>query len=413
MKWIRIILIICLISLFVGCSMSLANSAWPKAFQNLKNTGASPYSSFVDLMGIAWQYTGAGWFTSPIVGPDGTIYFGSQSPNYLYAVNPDGTLKWKYQLPDYVYSIPAVDSNSVVYVGCVDDYLYALNSDGTLKWKYLTGGDIRTAITIDSNNVIYFGSSDDYLYALNPDGTLKWKYQMEHTDVMEYGCPAIDSNGIVYFTRSSGTSPYSVILYTINSDGTLKWKVTIVSGNYAKSSSPILDEVNNQIYIVVPEAGYLYCYDFDGNQKWTVQTHSALVYAGLAFSGQYLYCTDDDSGYGHNIVNIIKVDINGNKIKTLTLDDGSDESIKSAPVLDSNSDLYIQYDNKLYITNNNLNIMEQIGLKTRHNSSFTSCAITEDGTVYVVVDNTLYAIKPFEIQGVLSFSLPGRLIRAQ
>ena len=426
MKWVRIILIICLISLIAGCSMSLANSAWPKAFQNLDNTSLSPYnSSFINLMGIAWQYTGEavhreGYFTSPIIGPDGTIYLGSERPNYLYAINPDGTLKWRYQLFDtdynnygYVYSVPAIDSNGVIYIGCKDGYLYAINSDGTLKWKYLTGDNVGTAVVIDSNNIIYFGSSDDYLYALNPDGNLKWKYQMEHTDIMEYGCLAIDSNGIVYFTRSSGTGPYSIILYAINSDGSLKWKITIVSGYITTNSSPVLDEANNQIYIIVPEAGYLYCYDFDGNQKWTLQINQSNNNVGTpsvaAFSGQYLYLVDDDA---YDIHNIIKVDVNGNKIKTLTLNDGSNEKIHCSPVLDSNENLFIQYDNKLYIISSDLEIMKQVGLKFKDNYMPTSSAIAEDGTIYVVVDNTLYAIKPFKIQGVLDFSLPGRLIRA-
>ena len=415
MKWIKIILIICLINLIAGCSMSLANSAWPKAFQNLENTSLSPYSPpFINLMGIAWQYTiqspSSTFFSSPIIGTDGTVYLGSIIPgdSGLYAFNPDGTLKWKYSVSNHTYT-PAIDSNNIIYFGSENGYFYAFNPDGTLKWKYSVENGVVTSPAIDSNNIIYFGGNDNYFYALNPDGTLKWKYELENTDVGGYGGPAIDSNNIIYYAATSGTGPYSVILYAINSDGTLKWKTTIASSAYYMTS-PVLDETNKQIYVVVPEAGYLYCYDFDGNQKWTVQISSANTSSGIAFSGQYLYCVDEDKNTIHSL---IKVDTNGNKIKTLFLDDGSNESIKSYPILDSNENLYIQYDNKLYITNNNLEIIIQIGLKLHDGYPSTSSAIAEDGTVYVVVDNTLYAIKPFKIQGVLDFSLPGRLIRAQ
>ncbi len=43
---------------------------------------------------LKWSYaTGGGIYSSPAVGPDGTIYVGSRDFS-LYAINPDGTLKW-------------------------------------------------------------------------------------------------------------------------------------------------------------------------------------------------------------------------------------------------------------------------------------------------------------------------------
>ncbi|MEM4229483.1 MAG: PQQ-binding-like beta-propeller repeat protein, partial [Thermoproteota archaeon] len=85
---------------------------------------------------------------------------------YLYALNPDGTLKWKYQTGGYVYSSPSIGSDGTIYFGSYDSHLYALNPDGTLKWKYKTGDYVYSSPAIGSDGTIYFGSGDGCLYAI-------------------------------------------------------------------------------------------------------------------------------------------------------------------------------------------------------------------------------------------------------
>ena len=48
---------------------------------------------------LKWVLNFGGWnvFSSPAIGPDGTIYVGSEDQK-LYAVSPDGTVKWDFQL---------------------------------------------------------------------------------------------------------------------------------------------------------------------------------------------------------------------------------------------------------------------------------------------------------------------------
>ena len=52
---------------------------------------------------LRWVFeTDGTWIeTSPVVGPDGVIYFGSRN-SYFYAVNPNGTLKWRYLTGDSI-----------------------------------------------------------------------------------------------------------------------------------------------------------------------------------------------------------------------------------------------------------------------------------------------------------------------
>ncbi|MEO0112254.1 MAG: PQQ-binding-like beta-propeller repeat protein [candidate division WOR-3 bacterium] len=152
--------------------------------------------------------------SSPAIGNDGTIYFGSIDC-FLYALNPDGKLKWKFKTDGKVFSSPAIGNDGTIYFGSHDNFLYALNPDGTLKWKFETGSGVFSSPAIGNDGTIYFGSDDYFLYALNPDGNLKWKFK---TGSSIYSSPAIGNDGTIYF----GSDDH--FLYALNPDGKLKWK---------------------------------------------------------------------------------------------------------------------------------------------------------------------------------------------
>lgn len=83
---------------------------------------------------VKWTFTtDAEVISSPCIGLDGVIYFGSNDKN-LYAVNPDGSLKWKFQTGGEVISSPAISENGIVYVGSKDNKIYAIYPDGTQYW---------------------------------------------------------------------------------------------------------------------------------------------------------------------------------------------------------------------------------------------------------------------------------------
>jgi outer membrane protein assembly factor BamB len=128
--------------------------------------------------------------SSPAIAEDGTIYVGTdpygafgQFPvpvdTSFWAVNPDGTIKWSFDTLDGVESSPAIGHDGTIYFGSYDKHLYAVTDEGyqgTLKWKFLTGGVVDGSPAVDGDGVIYFGSRDATVYALNPDGTIKWTF---------------------------------------------------------------------------------------------------------------------------------------------------------------------------------------------------------------------------------------------
>jgi outer membrane protein assembly factor BamB len=220
--------------------------------------------TITNLGTLKWRYHTSDYreiISSPAIGSDGTIYFGSLNDT-LYALNPDGTLKWSYSTNGDIYSSPAIGSDGTIYFGSYDNYLYALNPDGTLKWRYHAGTSIHTSPAIGTDGTIYFGQMyGEYRHgefnALNPDGTLKWQYT---TNCDIYSSPSIGPDGTIYFgTFSMENETY---LYAFNPDGTIKWRYPLVNIR----SSPVIGP-DGTIYFVAWDY-HLYALNPDGTLRW-------------------------------------------------------------------------------------------------------------------------------------------------
>ena len=176
-----------------------------------------------------WNFTnpnpveGVDSFTSPTIGPDGTIYV-SDVGFHVFAFNPDGIVKWQLATHGEVVGPPAVAPDGTVYVE-IDDppptgscqqalnkCLVALNPDGTIKWGLFSYGEFNSP-AVGSDGTVYIDSS-----AVSPDGTVKW------LSPGMFGSPSIGPDGTIYGSGEGG-------LNSINPDGTLRWQFPIERPN--------------------------------------------------------------------------------------------------------------------------------------------------------------------------------------
>lgn len=160
---------------------------------------------------VRWSFeTGGMLESSPVIGSDGTIYFGSNDGK-LYALDPsadsDGErLKWVHDFGYRSVSSPAIGSDGTVYAGSHGGVLYALNPDAAddhdrVRWQYGTGDWIASSPAIGPDGTVYVGSHDGKLHAVSPDGGLKWTQNMGDWVVSS---PAIGADGTLYVGSLDG-----------------------------------------------------------------------------------------------------------------------------------------------------------------------------------------------------------------
>jgi outer membrane protein assembly factor BamB len=203
---------------------------------------------------VKWTYSVAGgnFFSSPAIGPDGTIYVGTGDAKSIHALYPNGTLKWVFYTNHVVYSSPAIGDDGIVYCGSHDTYLYALYpNNGTLKWKYQTGNWIRVSPCIGDDGTIFVVSLDGYLHAVLPNGTMKWK-----TNVGAGTSPIYGWNDTIYCGSGS--------LFAVNAvNGSVKW--TYPTPGNIEGGTPC-QSADGTIYLGA--GGSIVAVNPDGTGKW-------------------------------------------------------------------------------------------------------------------------------------------------
>lgn len=143
---------------------------WPMFGRNQLHTSNSPFTTGSTTPLLRWKLpVGTAIESSPSIGADGTIYFGTDAGT-LYAVNSKGEILWSYKAGAAILSTPALSAKDMIFFGSWDKYIYALQaSTGILIWKYKVGDIVSASPVIDDSNTIYLGAGN-FFYAILDTG---------------------------------------------------------------------------------------------------------------------------------------------------------------------------------------------------------------------------------------------------
>jgi outer membrane protein assembly factor BamB len=251
-----------------------------------------------------WKYTtGKSIKSSPVIGPDGTVYImvgigtdtdASGLDSSLYAIDPQGQKKWECpHLGSFgvgpVPDSPAIGADGTIYVSGTHD-LFALQNSGNITWSYhfpdlntispdgmtFHRSSLRSSPSVGDDGTVYVNTLEDAhsnvvggIYAFSPSGQLRWHHPGS-------GCvpPAIGADGTVYAGYGSydprGTPPK---LVAINPDGKTKWELLT---EHWIMAPPVIG-TDGGIYVgtsqhPVGTPGVFFAVRADGTLKWKYDT---------------------------------------------------------------------------------------------------------------------------------------------
>ncbi len=275
---------------------------------------------------LRWDYTTAGGvWSSPVIGRDGTIYFGSGM--WLWALNQDGSLKWDCAVGGIESSSPAIGDEGTIYIGCWDG-LYAIEDSityGRLKWTYPTGDEIYAPILVGNDGTIY--AAADELYALDAAGSLRWTYHIGIASSAGGAALSLDGS-TVYIQHATAFDYY---LAAIDTGGTVKWECYIGSTPFNFSESTPAVGSDSTIYFPLFDGGDLVAINPNGTIKWTCGAIGLVRYSSPAVGpGDTIYVGSTDN-------NLYAVNPNG----TLKWSYATGAEIYSSPAVDAGGTIYV------------------------------------------------------------------------
>jgi outer membrane protein assembly factor BamB len=242
--------------------------------------------------------TGGGTYSSPALGPDGTVYTSSED-RCLYALNPDGSLRWRKsgRASDYP---PAIGADGTIYVNTYDT-LFALDAAGTTIWSYCPGPgtEITAPPALGADGTVYIAADVDDgdsccsgIHAVGPEGQERWRYGEEFEHIS--GSPVVGDDGTIYygvwFCDRDKPDEYGAV-HALRPDGSLIWSAF----KEDITASPALGSDGN-VY-VVSETDSVCAISREGVVRWKLLGPAGTEAEEAPAIGRGVLYTVNDDGY--------------------------------------------------------------------------------------------------------------------
>ncbi len=308
---------------------------WPLFSRDRSNSGRSDHCGPESPFDSVSYITGNTINTSPVIGEDTTIYFGSDG-GYLYAMNPDLlSYKWRYDVPGgNVNSTPAIDESGYIYFTSNDDSLYSLRTNGNRRWAYYLGVGVnsKSPIMIGEDGTIYITALNT-LYAFDSNGNLNWSLLLSGNN---YSSGVVLNNSRIYTSVISDSRLYAID--DLGATYQTVWQKALAAGMYSTPSTN-----GDTIYFTLND-GKLYAIQDTGSyfiDLWSVQIDPPKVELFEMYYSSPAIGFDNTIYVGTPFNNLVAVSPDGEIKWKYNVSD----RVWSSPVIDSNGIIYFGSNN--------------------------------------------------------------------
>lgn len=162
-------------------------------------------------------------FAAPSIAANGTIYVGADDCK-LYAVSAAGQVQWTYDAAlggssCSIRSSPAIGTDGTVYFGTTDrrpaPAMFAVRADGTLRWVFTPANlppdvsfvnfDIYSSPALGTDGAVYFGQEFGRIYSVDAgSGAERWLVRTTVGTGITWSSPAITSTGVLLISTLQG-----------------------------------------------------------------------------------------------------------------------------------------------------------------------------------------------------------------
>lgn len=166
-------------------------------------------------------------YSSPALGRDGALFFGSQD-DHLTALLPDGTTRFRVALGADADATPTIGDDGTVFIGTDAGEVWAVHPEtGQVRWQTKVGGYVRGPLSITRAGLVLaatYGPTPAVVALDGADGREAFRFAIRGTGAREFGihaAPIEDAQGTLLFGAQDD------FVYALSPEGALLWKVRV------------------------------------------------------------------------------------------------------------------------------------------------------------------------------------------
>lgn len=329
-----------------------------------------------------------GFYTSPTVGTDGTLYIAGSK---MYAMDPSNVSRWEYRvdLHDLIESGVFQDEAQNIYFSTVNK-VYSLTSSGMKRWETTCGASPKTASsdqggTFDGST-IYTTCGQSFSAFNKEDGTQLWSMPTLQRETS----PVMLRDGVLAFVRDRR-------IFAADRAGNILWSYphvsTSESGALDSRGAPLETYIDTPIAVgqddtiyAGSQIGKFIALNTRGQVKWTYDNGNQMgfrISPVIAADGTIVAVSVQD------VVDALSPD--GTVKWTFHLPQTRNMTRHAAPLLGSDGTIYVLAEQRLVALSDQGKLRWDLPLQ---GTAMGSPALAPDGTLYIAMaEGTLYSVQ--------------------